>query len=175
MEASGRERRLFDPMLYLFIASPKSITPFHIDRYSTFLFQFQGKKDLLVYPPFDERLVPPEVVEGFVDRSGVRPKYDPSFDTHATRFSFSPGETLHIPFLAPHLVENGADDVSISMSIIWNSSTSEETTRAIRFNHKARKYLGRLGFKPTPAGAGSSVDRTKATLFGLYEKMRGRV
>ena len=42
MRRQGAGAQIVDPQLYLFIASPGSVTPFHIDRYSTFLMQFRG-------------------------------------------------------------------------------------------------------------------------------------
>ena len=55
--ARGLGRCTKGSMLYLFIAAPNSVTPFHFDRYSTVLFQFRGTKTVWVAPPWDERII----------------------------------------------------------------------------------------------------------------------
>ena len=52
-----------DPMLYLFISSPHSVTPFHVDRYSTLLFQLQGEKDVMIWDRHDRETVTAEELE----------------------------------------------------------------------------------------------------------------
>jgi len=174
MGAADRGDTARDPMLYLFIASPNSVTPFHIDRYSTFLLQFQGQKTLSVYPAWKSRLVSPRVAESFVARSGERPTYDPALEHMATAYSFAPGQALHIPFLAPHHVKNGPDDVSISLSIIFNTDETMRQIGAMRFNDKMRRSLGRFGARPFPAGRNPLIDRAKAFAFQSVSKLRGR-
>ena len=117
MRARGVGLQPLDAKLYLFIASPDSVTPFHIDRYSTFLMQFQGEKEVTVFPPWNESVVTARECEAFMARSGERPPFRPEAERLATRFHFRPGEALHIPFVAGHHVRNGPRDVSVSMSI----------------------------------------------------------
>lgn len=161
----GMSTRLHDPKLYLFIASPNSLTPFHIDRYSTFLMQFRGSKSIFVFPQWEERVVSSTDREGFVAYSGVRPVWRPELDQLATHFRFGPGEMLHIPFLAGHYVRNDPDEVSISLSIIFNTDESMRWRRALLFNHRVRPLLGRLGATPFPVAHQTWRDRMKS---GLY-------
>jgi len=63
-------------------------------------------------------------------------------------FTFSPGQTLHIPFPAGHHVRNGSDDVSISLSIIFSTRKTKELIRAMLFNHYSRRLMGRVGMTP---------------------------
>ena len=146
--AAGVGGSIDDAMLYLFIASPNSVTPFHIDRYSTFLMQFQGNKEVTVYPPWDQRVVDDEDAEHFFANTGRRPMWRPESESLGHRFSFSPGQTLHIPFAAGHHVRNGSDDVSISLSIIFNTAQTRQLKRALVLNHHLRRQLGRLGLRP---------------------------
>jgi hypothetical protein len=173
MRVRGVGNEALDPMLYLFIASPGSVTPFHIDRYSTFLFQFQGKKDIYVYPAFDERLVPAETAESFVVWAGGRPTYKQELDHLGTKFSFAPGEALHIPFLAPHHVHNGPDEVSVSLSIIFNTAETRDLLAALRLNHNLRKVFSKLGMKPQPVGSHRLVDKAKALAQQVIKTVRG--
>jgi hypothetical protein len=170
MRAQGVGERAVDPMLYLFIASPNSVTPFHIDRYSTLLMQFRGRKAVHISPAWDEQVVAAPDVESFVVRSGVRVPYRETFDATATRYEFGPGDALHIPFVAPHYVKNGADDVSVSLSIIFNTRETARHLRALHTNHVLRSRLGRLGYRPTPVNRSLPLDHVKS---GVNRVLKG--
>ncbi|RZI86278.1 MAG: transcriptional regulator [Rubrivivax sp.] len=154
-----------NPKLYLFIASPNSLTPFHIDRYSTYLMQFRGSKEVKVFPPGDERVVTDVECENFMAHEGPRPTWKPDSDALGTSFHFAPGEALHIPFVAGHYVKNGADDVSISMSIIFNTRETAHRIRALMFNQRMRPTMASLGVKPSSVGAHPSVDVIKSQTY----------
>ncbi len=162
--AAGVGGAIEDAMLYLFIASPNSVTPFHIDRYSTFLMQFRGNKEVTVYPPWDPRVVDDEDAEHFFANTGRRPVWRPDLESLGHRFSFSPGQTLHIPFAAGHHVRNGSDDVSISLSIIFNTAQTRQLARALVLNHHLRRQLGRIGLRP---GRVAIAPRGKTTISPL--------
>lgn len=160
---SGNEAR--ESMLYLFIASPNSVTPFHIDRYSTILMQFRGSKTVTIYPAWDERVTDQRECEDYVAYAAKRgPRLKTEGEECGTSFSFSPGQALHIPFVAGHHVQNGADDVSISMSIIFKTDETERMRRAILFNRKARKAFSGLGFQPAVVGQNPLKDAMKAVV-----------
>jgi Cupin-like domain len=165
IQASGAGKDAIESMLYLFIASPDSVTPFHIDRYSTMLMQFRGSKTMTIYPAWDERVADPKECEDYVAYSAHRgPARRPDADGCAIPFAFSPGEALHIPFAAGHHVKNGPDDVSISMSIIFRTDATERLRKAILFNRKARKAFSGLGFEPTTVGQSPWKDSVKAAV-----------
>ncbi|OGA84577.1 MAG: transcriptional regulator [Burkholderiales bacterium RIFCSPHIGHO2_01_FULL_63_240] len=159
--------------LYLFIASPNSVTPFHIDRYSTFLMQFRGSKTVTVAHPWDDRVVSQQDREAYVIRQNTKLPWTSLIDQLSTAFEFSPGEALHIPFVAGHHVRNGPEDVSISMSIIFNTDESIRWRDALSFNHVLRKQLGRLGMQPAKVGQSAWRDSLKSSLWHRYIKMRG--
>jgi hypothetical protein len=172
MRQRGAGRHIVEPQLYLFIASPGSVTPFHIDRYSTFLMQFRGSKEVSVFEQWDERVVSQVHREAYVAYANTRLPWSQDKDTLAQRFEFRPGEALHIPFVAGHHVRNGADDVSISMSIIFNTPQSMAWRRALAFNHSARPVLGRIGLAPTAVGAHPWRDGAKSRLWGAAQSAR---
>jgi len=159
--------------LYLFIASPNSITPFHIDRYSTFLMQFRGSKAVTVAHPWDDQVVSQADREAYVIRQNTKLPWTPQVDQLSTTFEFSPGEALHIPFVAGHHVRNGAEDVSISMSIIFNTDQSIRWRDALSFNHVLRKQLQRVGMQPAKVGQSAWRDALKSNLWHRYLKVRG--
>lgn len=170
MHRRGIRGRLEESMLYLFIASPNSVTPFHIDRYSTFLFQFAGSKEISVFPACDERIVPSAMAEGFLAYSGVRPQWRNELEELGEKFAFAPGEALHIPFIAGHHVKNGPSDVSISMSIIFNTPQTMALTRAMLFNHRMRRALKPVGYEPRAVGSADWRDMAKAHLWTTAAK-----
>ena len=172
MHGRGIKGELEGSMLYLFIASPNSVTPFHIDRYSTFLFQFAGSKEVTVFPPCDDRVVPAATAEGFMAQSGARPVWKPELESLGECFKFSPGEAIHIPFISGHHVKNGASEVSISMSIIFNTPQTMALSRAMLFNHRLRRALGPVGIAPRPVGSADWRDMTKAHLWATAAKAR---
>lgn len=172
MRERGVGRVAVTPKLYLFIASPNSVTPFHIDRYSTFLMQFRGSKQVTVSRPWDPRVVTPKDTEDYMAYVNTRLPWSPEKDAYATAFEFQPGDALHIPFMAGHHVRNGADDVSISMSIIFNTAQSTAWRHALNFNQRARKVLCRVGLAPAPVGQRPLADAAKAKVWSAWARAR---
>lgn len=165
--------KAISPKLYLFIASPNSVTPFHIDRYSTFLMQFRGSKWVTVSDPWDERVVTSPDRENYVSYVSTQLPWTPEKDGISSRYWFEPGQALHIPFVAGHHVHNGPDDVSISMSIIFNTPQTVDWRDALNFNQRARKVLRRVGMGPGPVGVDPDRDAMKAKLWRTWAGWRG--
>lgn len=162
-----------NPHLYLFIASPGSITPFHLDRYSTFLLQFSGSKKVSVFPQWDESVVTAPRLEDYVAYHNTSLPWTPDMNALGTHYQFAPGDALHIPFAAGHHVHNGPEDVSVSMSIIFNTEESMRWRHALNFNHAARRRLGRVGLSVEPVGHSNLRDRVKARVWSMYSTVRG--
>ncbi|RYZ75020.1 MAG: transcriptional regulator [Lysobacteraceae bacterium] len=172
MRGNGRARRAITPRMWMFIASPGAQTPFHFDRYSNFLMQIRGSKQVAVFPNFESSIVPPHECESYMDRAEAKPLWKPEFDRHATKFDFSPGEAIHIPYIAGHYVKNGMEDVSISLSFFFQTEQTRRWTNAMRFNHRVRPHLARVGMVPTPVGHRSSRDAAKALMLRVMDKGR---
>lgn len=173
MRARGVGDKALSPKLYLFIASPNSVTPFHIDRYSTFLLQFRGSKWITVSDPWDERVVSMPDRENYVSYVSTRLPWKAELDSLAKRHWFEPGQALHIPFVSGHHVLNGPDDVSISMSIIFNTPQTVDWRDALNFNQRARKLLRPVGIGPGPVGAHPRRDALKARAWRSWARLRG--
>ena len=91
--------------LYLFIASPESVTPFHNDRYSTFLFQLQGHKDVNVWTPWEKSLITAIELEQFFSfKKTFDPELNDGYLGKATVNHCHPGETVPLPFASPHWI-----------------------------------------------------------------------
>lgn len=162
MHQGGKSRAVHEPRMWLFIASPNAQTPFHFDRYSNFLMQIRGSKQVAVFPNFNPEIVPTEECESYMDRVEARPLWRPELDRHAVKFDFSPGEAIHIPYIAGHYVKNGGEDISISLSFFFQTDETLRWTRAMQFNHRLRRRMRHIGLAPTPVGHSPRLDAFKA-------------
>jgi hypothetical protein len=161
----GLGHAVLNPRMYLFIASPNAVTPFHFDRYANFLMQFRGSKTVSVFPQWNPNVIPHADREAYVSYASTDLKWSPALDQFGQAFDFGPGEALHIPFAAGHHVRNGPDDVSISMSIFFDTSENLRWRRALSFNHHARRAMRPLGVTPGPVGQRPMRDGLKAALW----------
>jgi hypothetical protein len=172
--ARGLRGGALSAKLYLFIASPNSVTPFHMDRYSTFLLQFRGTKEVTVFPQWDNGTISASDREAYTAYAKTKLPWSDAIDARGTKFVFSPGQTLHIPFAAGHHVKNGPDDISISMSIIFNTHESMAWRGALEYNHRARRVWRRVGLSPIDVGKNALLDRAKAGVWKQYAKLSGQ-
>lgn len=157
-----------EAMLYMFVASPGSQTPFHVDRYQTFLFQISGTKVVSLWDRNDARVVSDAQMDALFafDKEG-EPAYRPGVETLSTPFEMEPGDGLHIPLGAPHAVVSG-DEVSVGLSIIFRTAASERLAAAHRYNHGQR----RKGRTPRPAGSSATVDGAKQAMLRAKDAAR---
>ncbi|MEL1264729.1 cupin-like domain-containing protein [Pseudoxanthomonas putridarboris] len=167
LREGGKSRTIHQPRMWLFIASPDAVTPFHFDRYSNVLMQIRGSKQVAVFPNFNPEIVPTEVCESYMDRKDSQSLWREELDRHAVKFDFSPGDALHIPYIAGHYVKNGAEDVSISLSFFFQTDETLRWTDAMRFNHRWRKWIRPLGLSPSPVGGSAALDAAKARMLPL--------
>lgn len=165
-----------DPMLYLFISSPNSVTPFHVDRYSTLLFQLQGEKDVMIWDRYDRETVTAEELEFLFGLPHIKnPTYKGKDTRQPEAVHLSPGQGVHIPFTSPHWVKNGPQ-VSVSVSFIFQTPPSVTQGNAHRFNYHVRRVLKKLPV-PVPMPVGSVgelrlLDSAKAGLLSTMENAR---
>jgi hypothetical protein len=171
-QTGERGRVLIAPRLYLFIASPNSHTPFHIDRNSTMLMQFRGSKEMVIFPSWQPQVVTDADREAYAAYANTKLPWSPEKDVYAQRFDFRPGNGLHIPFMAGHYVRNGSEDVSISMSIIFNTPRTNMQLNALQFNHQLRKVMRPLGMAPSSVGQVDWRDTTKSNVLRAQQRIR---
>lgn len=124
---------ILNPMCFVFLSSPRVLTPFHIDPEHNFLFQVEGTKTVLLNDPVKSPiLLESEISSFYADEVGYslpcRREREQSLDP----YHLSPSSGVYIPVTAPHSVRNG-DDVSISFSLTFRSRASET---------RREKYLG---------------------------------
>lgn len=135
---------------FIFLSSPGSVTPFHMDPEHNILLQIMGDKGMTVFPARDEQLVPPQQSESFHAGGHRNLVWDEAFMAKGRTFDLAPGEAVHVPVKAPHFVRNG-QAVSVSFSVTWRSARSVAEGELHSLNATLRRRglpIGRVGSKP---------------------------
>ncbi len=150
---------------FIFVSSPHSVTPYHLDPEYNFLLQIRGVKTAYVFP---RSLLSEQEIEDRFVFSHRNLKYHPSYQTRAETFVLSPGTGLHIPIAAPHWIKNG-DAVSVSFSITFRTAASEREAALYRLNAKLRAH----GFHPARVHSSRLGDALKLAVYhGLRLALR---
>jgi hypothetical protein len=154
---------------FIFITSPKSVTPYHMDPEHNFLLQIRGDKTVHMWDQEDRSILSDQQLEAFyVGGIHRNMPYQDEFAAKEMKFTIRPGEGLHFPITAPHWVQN-EDNVSISFSVTFRSEWSERRSRLYQMNADLRK----MGINPAPVGRSPWKDSTKDTLFRMVRKTQG--
>ena len=153
------------PEAFIFLSSPGTVTPYHMDPEHNFLLQIRGDKRMTL---FDRSVVPSEALERFYSGAHRNMPFDERFMADSTTFDLPAGRGLHVPVTAPHYVVNGSG-VSISFSITFRTPDLERTAEAYFMNSRLR----RLGIKPANVGVWTPRDQLKSlTLRGWRKSLR---
>jgi hypothetical protein len=154
---------------FIFLSSPNSVTPFHMDPEHNILLQIAGRKTMQVYPCDDATIVPQEQHEAFHHGGQHRNmRFDPAFDAVSQSFVLDPGMAVYVPVKAPHWVQNGPAP-SISFSITWRSATSDANARL----HRVNRGLRRFGVSPARPGTHPMIDAAKVAGHRLSKNATG--
>ncbi|AJR24282.1 MULTISPECIES: cupin-like domain-containing protein [Sphingobium] len=147
------------PMLhreaFIFLSSPGSVTPFHMDPEHNILLQIRGEKTMTVFPAGDEELVPAVQSEAFHAGGHRNLDWRDGFRERGMAVTLLPGDAIHVPVKAPHFVENGPV-VSVSLSVTWRSERSVAEGELHSLNALLRRRglpVGRIGARPEAQGA----------------------
>ncbi len=159
--------RLLNRDAAAFLASPGSVTPYHLDHEQNFLCHVAGPKRLFVWDHGDRSVVPERALEVFYRGWGWGdPKvvgemgYRPAIAAKATVFDLEPGDVVYMPMGSPHAVETGGG-VTATLSILFNTRSAMKLVDAYRANH----FLRGLGLAPRPVGASEAGDALKRGAF----------
>jgi hypothetical protein len=138
-----RTGAMLTPQGFIFISSPRSITPFHFDPEHNILLQLKGQKVMNVWPSGDERFAHRREHERYHTGGHRNLPWQDEFREGAQQVPLGPGDAVLMPVMAPHFVTNG-DAPSISLSITWRSEWSYRESEA----HAANAALRRVGLDP---------------------------
>lgn len=155
---------------FIFISSPGSVTPYHLDEEHNFLLQIRGSKQVSMWDPKDRVVMPEKQSEYMLQVYHSSDyhrnmKFEDAYQSRATVYDLRPGDGLHFPIGAPHWVKNGAE-VSVSFSVTFRSEQSEQQAVVYYLNRRLR----RLGLDPTPPQVSPWRDALK---YGSFRLARG--
>ena len=154
---------------YIFVSSPGSVTPYHVDNEHNFLLQICGSKTMHAWHRDDREVLSEEELEVYHSGGHRNLTYDERYTARCMPYELQPGEGVFQPVTAPHWVQNG-DDVSISLSVTFRSESSVREAELYRLNHRLRG----LGITPAPVGTVTARDSAKY-LVARAERLGRRV
>lgn len=150
---------------FIFVSSPNTVTPFHIDPEYNFLLHIRGQKMMYVFDKNDRELLPELTLEHYLSDGSTQIEFKPEFQAKAMGFDLQPGCGVHVPLTAPHWVQNGPG-VSVSFSITFRTPHSER----LRMIHSTNAFLRRKGINPSPIGQAPLRDTLK---YQTYRALSG--
>jgi len=159
---------------FLFVSSPNSTTPFHMDAEDNFFVQIHGEKFFRVYDNRDGAIADDAQVEHSTVKHRNVP-YNDSFKPRATEFHMFDGDGCYIPYQWPHWVRT-ADSYSISLAITWKTKEVRRLNDLHRFNSMLRGIglpQAAPGAKPALDAAKLAVYRTAAAIVEPLRKSEG--
>lgn len=157
---------MFRREAFIFVSSPGSTTPYHIDPEYNFLLQIQGTKFMHVFDRDDRSIISEVELENYLSGAHRNLVFKEEYEARGTVFELPPGVGLHVPVTAPHWVKNG-DQVSVSLSITFQTPENEKRRTIYRVNSRLRKK----GLKPTAYGKSGGIDALKYNGYRVASKL----
>jgi len=152
---------------FVFLTSPGSVTPYHIDPEHNFLLQIQGSKTIRQWDGADRSILSDEELESFYANRGRNLEYREEIAEKAWTYELQPGQGLHFPVTNPHWVQNGPE-VSVSFSITFRTPDLDRRAGIYRINERMR----RMGLSPQPVGAHPKRDWCKYQAYRFLRRLR---
>jgi ribosomal protein L16 Arg81 hydroxylase len=153
---------------FIFITSPGSVTPYHMDPEHNFLLQVRGSKTVRLFDGHDPIILTPQELEVFYSQQLRNMTLRDENVDRCWTYDLQPGEGLHFPVTFPHWVQNG-NEVSISFSITFRTPDLDRRRMVHQFNHGLRRW----GLKPTPYGRSAGIDALKYNTVRAWNKALG--
>ncbi len=160
------------PMLkregFVFVSSPGSVTPFHMDPEHNILAQVRGSKTFTVWPAGDPRFAPLAEHERFHAGGHRNLPFDERFLAAGEAHELTPGRAIYVPVKAPHFVRNGPE-VSVSLSVTWRSGWSFRE----QYAHAMNGWLRGRGFHPTAPHRYPADNHLKSLAWRVAQRLGG--
>ncbi|MDX2464246.1 MAG: cupin domain-containing protein [Porticoccus sp.] len=154
---------------YIFISSPRAVTPFHFDDEHNFLLQIRGSKQFHGWTTTGLGKASAEDLERYYLGGHRNIPLREKAETADHIFELKAGDALHVPAHSPHWVQNG-DETSISFSVTFRSHPLAQEALIHRLNGRLRK----LGLNPRPYGINATLDKTKYQTSRVLKKLFAR-
>jgi hypothetical protein len=164
----ARDRTLINRDASAFLASPRSVTPFHLDHEQNFLCHLRGPKTFYVWDHRDRSVISERALEIFYRVGKLRdPIYQPDVEPKALAIDLQPGDCVYMPMGSPHAAVTG-DDITATFSLLMNTHSSFDVVETYRANHVLRRF----GLSPRPVGDSWVRDSFKRHTLGAARMVR---
>src|SRR5215813_5867460 len=164
----SRDRALINRDASAFLASPRSVTPFHLDHEQNFLCHLRGPKTFYVWDHRDRSVISERSLEVFYREGKLRDAiYQPDVEPKATVVELTPGDCIYMPMGSPHAAVTG-DGITATFSLLMNTHSSYDMVETYRVNHVLRRF----GLSPTPVGDSPVRDSLKRRTLGVARTVR---
>jgi hypothetical protein len=144
---------------FLFVSSPNSTTPFHLDSEDNFFVHIHGEKFFTIFNNTDRAIVSDDEIERSMTKHRNL-RYDDSFAPRGTQFHLFAGDGCFVPYQWPHWVRT-ADTHSISMAITWKT----REVRRVNDLHFFNSMLRGIGLPQQPPGTQPVRDALKLAFY----------
>ncbi|MCD7058382.1 cupin-like domain-containing protein [Pelagibacterium xiamenense] len=140
---------------FVFVSSPNSTTPFHLDSEDNFFVQIHGDKQFNIYDNDDRSIANEDQIEHCITKHRNL-KFEERYEAKGMHNDLKPGEGVFVPYLWPHYIKT-RETYSISVAITWK-------TRAVRRRNRlyvANAMLRDRGFAQKAPGVNPGWDALK--------------
>jgi hypothetical protein len=144
---------------FLFVSSPNSTTPFHLDSEDNFFVQIHGEKFFRVYDNEDRVIADDDAIEHSLTKHRNL-KYDEAYKPRGIEFHLFDGDGCYVPYKWPHWVRT-ANEYSISLAITWRSKAVH---RDIDLQY-CNAMLRDLGYPQKAPGRNPAWDAVKLACY----------
>ena len=144
---------------FLFVSSPNSTTPFHLDSEDNFFVHIHGEKFFTILDNTDRSVVSDDEIERSMTKHRNL-KYDERFAPHGREFHLLEGDGCYVPYQWPHWVRT-AGRYSISMAITWKT----REVRRLNDLHFFNSMLRSIGLPQPPPGRQPMRDALKLAVY----------
>ncbi len=144
---------------FLFVSSPNSTTPFHLDSEDNFFVQIHGEKFFRVYDNEDRVIADDDAIEHSLTKHRNL-KYDEAYKPRGIEFHLFDGDVCYVPYKWPHWVRT-ANEYSISLAITWRSKAVH---RDIDLQY-CNAMLRDLGYPQKAPGHNPAWDAVKLAFY----------
>jgi hypothetical protein len=144
---------------FLFVSSPNSTTPFHLDSEDNFFVHIRGEKFFTIFDNRDRAIVDDDEIERSMTKHRNL-RYDEHFAPRGTEFHLFGGDGCYVPYQWPHWVRT-SDSHSISMAITWKT----REVRRLNDLHFFNSMLRGVGWPQRPPGQQPVRDALKLAFY----------
>src|ERR1700704_5190692 len=144
---------------FLFVSSPHSTTPFHLDSEDNFFVHIHGEKFFTIFDNNDRSIVDDDEIERSMTKHRNL-KYDDSFATRGAEFHLFAGDGCYVSYQWPHWVRT-SDSHLISLAITWKT----REVRRLNDLHFFNSMLRGTGWPQKPPGMQPVRDALKLAFY----------